>query len=179
LAEGADAAGSVTEIKGEAFAEAAAAKRSLETRSPVFVNDRVNTGPASRLTLLLGRNTTIRLGEQVRFIIDRFLQDVGGEITLATGAMLLDHPAQTPPLQMQIRSSFGLIAVRGTRFFAGPSGGAFGVFVESGSVVVSAAGRRVVVNSGKGTQIRREGAQPSAPARWSRERIRAAYSSVT
>ena len=44
---------------------------------------------------------------------------------------------------------FGLIAVRGTRFFAGPSNNVFGVFVESGSVVVS--GR--VLQSIKGNPV--------------------------
>src|SRR5260221_14725112 len=59
----ADPAGRVEEIKGEAFADASNQHRPLEKSSSVFVGDRVETGASSRLTMLLGEDTTIRLGE--------------------------------------------------------------------------------------------------------------------
>jgi hypothetical protein len=55
----------------------------------------------------------------------------------------------------------------------------FGVFVERGSVAVSAAGRRVVLRAGEGTDIPRPGAPPTPPKRWGEPRIRAALASVT
>jgi ferric-dicitrate binding protein FerR (iron transport regulator) len=79
---------------------------------------------------------------------------------------------------VRIRSAFGLIAVRGTRFFAGPSNNVFGVFVERGSVAVSAAGRRVIVRAGQGTNISHPGAAPTPPAPWGEGRIRSALNSV-
>jgi ferric-dicitrate binding protein FerR (iron transport regulator) len=110
----------------------------------------------------LGRDTILKLGEQARLVIDEFLIDSGGEITLEGGAVLFDRQENLPPLQTLIRSAFGLIAVRGTRFFAGPSNDVFGVFVERGSLTVSAAGTTVTVRRGQGTNIARAGAA-SAP----------------
>jgi ferric-dicitrate binding protein FerR (iron transport regulator) len=92
--------------------------------------------------------------------------------------MLFERPARTPS-KVQIRSTFGLIAVRGTRFFAGPSNDVFGVFVEQGRVTVSAAGKSVTVRAGQGTNIARPGAAPTAPAPWKEPRIQAALASVS
>ena len=60
--------------------------------------------------------------------------------------MLLDKPKTAGPIN--IRSPFGLISVRGTRLFAGPSKGVFGVFVVNGAVTVAAAGKTVTVQGG-------------------------------
>jgi hypothetical protein len=177
-AERADPVGSVEDVRGEAFAEARAQRRSLERAAPLFIQDLVGTGPASRLTLQLGKNTTLRVGSEARVIIDRLLVNAGGEITLQSGPILYDRPAAGAPARMQIRSSFGLIAVRGTRFFAGPSAGVFGVFVERGKVSVAAAGARVLVRAGQGTNIARPGAAPTPPAPWGPDRIRTALDSV-
>ena len=127
----------------------------------------------------LGRDTTLKLGERAQLTIDRYLVDAGGEINLGSGGMLFERPARSTPSKVQIRSTFGLIAVRGTRFFAGPSNDVFGVFVEQGRVTVSAAGKSVTVRAGQGTNIARPGAAPTAPAPWKEPRIRAALASVS
>jgi hypothetical protein len=178
-AEGPEAAGAVEDLKGEAFAEKDAKRRDLGPAAPLYVLDQVGTGMDSRLTMRLGRDTMLKLGERARLVIDRYLVDAGGEISLESGPILFDRPRPNPKAPLQIRSSFGLIAVRGTRFFAGPSNGVFGVFVARGSVAVSAAGRRVVVRAGEGTDIARPGAPPTPPKRWGEPRVRAALASVT
>jgi hypothetical protein len=178
-AQRAEQAGLVEEINGQGFAEAGAARRALAREAPVFIADRVRTGDASRLTMQLGRRTRVRLGEQARITIDRYLVDAGGEITLESGAMLFDRRSGSTPAPVQVRSPFGLIAVRGTRFFAGPSGGVFGVFVQRGRVVVAGGGQQVVLRSGEGTDIRYPGAAPTPPRAWGEPRIRAALASVT
>ena len=78
-----------------------------------------------------------------------------------------------------MRSPFGLIAVRGTRFFAGPSNGVFGVFVERGRVLVVGVDTAVIVEGGFGTDIARPGAEPTAPHPWAAPRIVNAMASVT
>ena len=172
-------AGAVEEVKGEAFAEKGSDRRVLDQAAPVFLRDRVGTGAASRLSMRLGRDTMLKLGERARIVIDRYLVDAGGQIDLVSGAILFDHPPDAPRTRLNIRSPFGLIAVRGTRFFAGPSNGWFGVFVERGSVSVAAAGDEVVLQAGEGTNIRFPGAAPTRPARWRDSRVRAALESVT
>jgi hypothetical protein len=174
-----DRAGAVEDLKGEAFAEKDSKRRDLERAAPLFIQDQVATGAASRLSMRLGRDTLLKLGERAKVVIDRYLVTAGGEITLQSGPLLFDRPRANPKAPLQIRSPFGLIAVRGTRFFAGPSNNVFGVFVERGSVAVSAAGRRVVLRAGEGTDIPRPGAPPTPAKRWGEPRIRAALASVT
>jgi ferric-dicitrate binding protein FerR (iron transport regulator) len=173
-------AGAVEDVLGSAFAETGAERRALSTQTPIFIGDQVATETRSRLTARLGQSTTLRLGELARVRIDRFLANAGGVISLQAGAVFFDGPgegARARP-QLQIRSPYGTIAVRGTRFFAGPSNNVFGVFVESGSVVVSGAGRSVTVRAGEGTDIARPGARPTPPKAWGPPRVRAALDSV-
>jgi ferric-dicitrate binding protein FerR (iron transport regulator) len=171
-------AGSVGEIKGEAFAEARRERRVLGLAAPLFIDDVVATGADSRLTLHLGRDTTLRLGQNARLTIDRLIVDAGGEITLQAGPILFNRPEGGLAPPTRIKSAYGLIAVRGTRFFAGPSADVFGVFVERGNVAVSAAGREVLLQSGQGTNIPRPGDTPTPPAIWGAARVRAALESV-
>jgi ferric-dicitrate binding protein FerR (iron transport regulator) len=178
-AQGANQAGSVEAVVGDAFAEARAGRRPLASAAPVFIQDRVATGHGSRLTMALGRDTRLKLGEDARVTIDRFLVDAGGEITLNSGPILFERPEGSAPAPVRIRSAFGLIAVRGTVFFAGPSRGVFGVFVERGSVAVTGGGRQVVLQAGQGTDIARPGAAPSTPSAWGAPRIADALVSVS
>jgi ferric-dicitrate binding protein FerR (iron transport regulator) len=169
--------GSVEGVTGEAFAELESVRRTLDRAAPVFLSEEVVTGVASRLEMRLGRDTTVRLGERARLTIDRFLVDAGGEITLRSGPLLFD--GQPRRARVQIRSPFALIAVRGTRFFAGPSNDRFGVFVVRGSVAVTAAGQQVILRGGEGTDIASPGAPPTPVKRWAPERIRVALASVS
>jgi ferric-dicitrate binding protein FerR (iron transport regulator) len=178
FASGREPAGSVEEVKGEAFAEAEKQRRRLEIAAPVFIADQVSTGVASRLTLRLGKDTTVRLGELAHLTVDRFIESAGGELTLGAGPLLFERTHGAEPRPLRIRSSFALIAVRGTRFFAGPSAGVFGVFVSRGSVTVSAGDRQVVVEEGQGTNIAHPGDAPTAPLPWKPPRISAALESV-
>src|SRR5260370_11438985 len=63
--------GSVDDVKGEAFAELDAVRRTLVRAAPVFLGDDVATGVASRLGAPLGRPTTISLGGKTRLEIGR------------------------------------------------------------------------------------------------------------
>jgi ferric-dicitrate binding protein FerR (iron transport regulator) len=169
--------GSVEDVTGEAFAESGSGRRILDKAAPVFLSEEVMTGVASRLGMRLGRNTTVRLGEQVRLKIDRYLVDAGGEMTLSSGPLLFDgQPHRTG---VQILSPFALIAVRGTRFFAGPSNDRFGVFVLHGVVTVAAADQQVTLREGEGTDIVSPGTPPTPVKRWAPARIGAALASVS
>lgn len=175
FAESDTVAGRVDEAIGTATAENR--RKPLAPQELVFIGDTVATGSASRLGMRLGQETLLRLGELARIKIDRFLVNAGGTIELNAGPMLLDKSKSTGPIN--IRSSFGLISVRGTRLFAGPSKDVFGVFVVNGAVTVTAAGKTVTVRGGFGTDIARPGAQPTTPVRWGEERVRLALASVS
>jgi ferric-dicitrate binding protein FerR (iron transport regulator) len=172
-------AGSVEALTGTSFAQRAAQRHALQVNSQVLIGDLVETGKESRLGLRLGTATQLKLGAEARVRIDSFIVNAGGVLQLQGGGMLFDRDEKAPSGQISVASPFGLIAVRGTRFFAGPSNGVFGVFVARGSVQVSGAGKIVVVAEGQGTNIATPGAAPSDPAAWGAPRIAAAMASVS
>jgi hypothetical protein len=88
-------------------------------------------------------------------------------------------PFPNGSFDIQIRSPFALIAVRGTRVFAGPSNGPFGIFVERGVVTVTGGGQQVVLHSGEGTDFFTPGSAPTPVKRWQPPHIRAALASVS
>jgi ferric-dicitrate binding protein FerR (iron transport regulator) len=177
FAQSDNVAGKVDEAIGLVTAERRDGQRPLAPQETVFIGDTVATGSASKLGMTLGQETVLRLGELARIKIDRFLVNAGGTIQLNAGPLLLDKPRTAPPIS--IRSPFGLISVRGTRLFAGPSRGVFGVFVVNGAVTVRSGGRSVRVRAGFGTDVARPGAAPTTPTRWGEERIRLALASVS
>jgi ferric-dicitrate binding protein FerR (iron transport regulator) len=174
------AAGKVVAVRGAAVAEFEGQNRSLSVGGDVYIRDLVSTGSDSRLGLRLGQGTSLRLGANTRLKIDRYVVDAGGDFELIDGAFLFERDGKAPAhLDLRFRSAYGLIAVRGTRFFAGPSKGVFGVFVREGRLEVSAAGQTVVVKAGQGTDLAKPGDPPSKPAPWKPPRIREALASVT
>jgi ferric-dicitrate binding protein FerR (iron transport regulator) len=171
------AVGAVRALSGRAEAEREAQMRLLAQEGAVFTGDRITTAMGARAVLGLGAATELRMGSGARIRIDRFLVNAGGVIDLDQGAVLIDKTAGSGGA-LTLRSSHGLIAVRGTRFFAGPSGGVFGIFVERGSVAVSGAGRQVLLGAGEGTDIATPGSPPTRPARWGQARIQVALGQV-
>jgi hypothetical protein len=171
-------AGRVEAIRGAAFALREAVRRPLAAAADLFVGEQVATGARSALAMRLGAATLIRLGADTTLKIDRYLINAGGILELGQGAMVFDRDEAAPKADLAVRSPFGLIAVRGTRFFAGPSNGVFGVFVERGLVMVVGASTAVEVGPGLGTDIAAPGGEPTPSHPWGPARIAAAFASV-
>jgi ferric-dicitrate binding protein FerR (iron transport regulator) len=165
-------------LRGQAFAERAGKREIVTSNAAVYLMDTLGTAARSRLVARLAERTTLRLGAKTRVRIDSFVAHKGGELTLGSGAILLDTPASSFGEGLTLDSPFALIAVRGTRFFAGPIDGVFGVFVQRGMVDVSAAGRTVRLERGEGTDIPRRGAPPTPPKRWGKPKIEKALALV-
>jgi hypothetical protein len=174
-AQAASASGLVEAVRGEAFAELGGARRALAIRANVFVEETIMTGQAARLALRFGGDTR---RAAARLKIDRYMAAAGGEFSLMEGGLLYDRPRKLQRAESVLRSLFGLIAIRGTRVFAGPSNGVFGVFVARGTVDVTAAGKTVTLGRGFGTNIAQPGDPPTDPAVWKPPRIKAALESV-
>jgi ferric-dicitrate binding protein FerR (iron transport regulator) len=155
-----------------------AQRRLLVPGGAVFLGDLVMSGERSRAALQLGSDTSLRIGANARVRIDRFIVNAGGVLTLEAGPLLLDKVSGTAGV-LHIRGAFGLITIRGTQIFVGPSNGVIGVFSVYGPVEVAAGGRRVVLQTGEGTDIAAPGAPPTPPVRWREGRIRAALASVS
>lgn len=174
----AQAIGEAADVRGKVVARQVKDVRGLAKGAELLLKDSVETAAKSFARLELAGRTTVHLGSRARLMIDRFVAEAGGVLELGEGAMLLDRPEELPKLDITIRSQFGLIAVRGTRFFAGPSNDVFGVFVVRGAVEVAAAGvtRRLV--TGEGVNIAKPGEAPGEVAKWKQPRIDAALKSV-
>jgi ferric-dicitrate binding protein FerR (iron transport regulator) len=170
-------AGYVQDVRGQVTAELATQRRTLAPRGDIFLGDEVISADRSRAALQLGRDTSLRLGANAQIRIDRFIVDAGGVLTLEAGPLLLDR-APGAAGALQIRGSFGLITIRGTRIFVGPSNGVIGIFVVHGLVDVTSGGRSVVLQTGEGTNVAAPGAPPTPPVKWGEGRIRAALASV-
>lgn len=176
-ASAAEQAGRVDTSRGDCYAQSAAERRVLAPSAPVFIGDTVGTGVQSALAMHLGAATEVKLGPELQLRIDRFVINAGGILVLEHGGMLYDHNTSGGPNDVTVRGPFGLIAVRGTRFFAGPSNGVFGVFVERGAVTVVGVNTAVLVESGLGTNIASPGAEPTPRAPWGKARIDSAMRS--
>ncbi|MDQ1849680.1 FecR domain-containing protein [Gemmobacter fulvus] len=149
----------------------------LHPDDPLTEGDMVATAADSLATLELFTQTQIHLGPDAQFTIDRFTADLGGVISIG-GAMVFDRLDDLPPLDLTVQSAFAQIGVRGTRFFAGPSRGTYGVFVARGRVVVQAVGASRTLVAGEGVDIASAGAAPSAVARWGEARIAEAFAGL-
>jgi hypothetical protein len=156
---------------GEATASAEGSTRPLAVKALILLGDLVKTGNDSRLGLALGQRTVLRLGAGTELRIERYIVDAGGEFDFGPGAVLFDRKGSQTRNDIRFNTAYGLIAVRGTRFLAGPSKGKFSVFVSRGKVEVSGGGRTVLLTSGIGTDIPHPGEAPSEPVAWKRARI--------
>lgn len=164
-------------LTGQATLARDKAENTLRPDDPLNEGDTVTTAAASMAVLELFTETRINLGPETRFTVDRFIADLGGTITVG-GAMVFDRPETLPPLDLEVQTSFARIGVRGTRFFAGPSNGVFGVFVQRGRVEVTAAGQTRQIGAGEGVNIVAPEAAPSAVAHWGEARVAEAFASV-
>jgi hypothetical protein len=172
------AVGAVSELKGEATAELDKQSRKLKISSSLFLGDNLATGAKSRLRAFLARKTSLRLGAETKVTIDTFIVNRGGELALASGAILLDTGPVKLPNGLSVQSPFALIAVRGTRFFAGDIAGTFGVFAARGSVDVTAGGQTVRLKAGEGTDIAHPGDPPGPIKKWGQPKIAKAMALV-
>ena len=166
------AIGTVEEIRGDVQAEREGKRRALDHRGEIFAGDMLMTGDAALLVLKLGAATTIKLGAQARLKVERYLADAGGVFDMQAGHMMFERKGKPATEGITFRGAYGLMAVRGTRFYAGPNRGAFALLVGEGRVEVTAGGRSVMVRPQEGIDIKVAGQAPTTPTTWQLPRIR-------
>jgi ferric-dicitrate binding protein FerR (iron transport regulator) len=169
--------GHVMAVSGQGYAGNTPVRR-LRAEDSLQMGDRVWTETESRASLMLDLGAVVHMGPEAHLILDRFVAESRGVLTLGGGAIVFDRDDELPRINLQIRSAFAQIGLRGTRFFAGPNRGVFAIFVERGSVRVVAGGERVILRDGDGVDIAAPGAQASEVTRWQPPRIAEAFESV-
>jgi len=171
--------GKAVKITGDVTRRQAGHLEGLSAGASLMDRDFVATGKESFAALALGDDTSLLLGSETELLIDSFIAGQGGTIELGTGQMMFDRAEGLTKIDFSMRTAFGMIGVRGTKFFAGPSrDAAFAVFVEHGLVEVTGDGVTRQVGRGEGVDFAAPGAAPTAMARWGQARIREAYASV-
>ncbi|WP_245445787.1 FecR family protein [Metarhizobium album] len=174
----ASAIGETVKVSGEVTRRQQKAEDRLAAGAPLMDNDLVVTAAESFADLKLGSDTRVLLGGDTELLIDSFIAGQGGTLELGAGAMMFDRPEGLAKIDVSVRTTFGMIGVRGTKFFAGPSRGRFAVFVEHGKVAVTNGGTTREVGKGQGVEIASVDARPSEPVDWGKQRIREAYALV-
>lgn len=179
---GAEEVGAVTRVQGRAVAERGAQVEPLSAEAPVIRDDRLVTGDASRLEVLLRGDTTLTLGENGALVLDDLIVTptesslrirVTGAFRMASG--LLPHGART-----EIITPLATIGIRGTDVWGGPIDNAFGVFLIDGAVeVTTAAGTIVLDTPGTGTTLSAADLPPSDPIVWPGDKVDRAIAAIS
>jgi hypothetical protein len=169
--------GRAVEVSGSVTRKQADLLEGLKAGGNIMDRDFVVTARDSSAALELG-DTTLLIGSETELLIDSFIAGQGGTIELGTGQMVFDRPEGLAKIDLTLRTTFGMIGVRGTKFFAGPNRGVFAVFVEHGMVEVTGGGVTRQVGPGQGVEIAMPGAAPGELVAWGEARIREAYASA-
>ena len=177
--------GELIDAKGEVMKTQNEIETAIKTGAPLINNDLIATGTKSFASMLLGAETKIIMGANTEVMLDSFLAEQGGIIELVSGDMVFDRPEGTPKIDLTIRTTFGQIGVRGTKFFTGKSRGNFAVFVEHGLVEVKSGKTSRKIGAGQGVDIATDarsrslfGGDMSQTKKWGKGRIEEAYKSV-
>jgi hypothetical protein len=112
--------GKAVEITGDVTRKQAERLEGLKAGASLMDHDFVKTGKGSFASLELGDDTSLLLGSETELLIDTFIAGQGGVIELGTGQMVFDRPEGLAKIDLTVRTAFGMIGVRGTKFFAGP-----------------------------------------------------------
>ena len=176
-AQAATGIGTVVEINGPGQVGQPDRLAQMLAGMSVFEGDLAVTGTEGRAHLGLGRSTEIHLGPVSELRLDTFIAEIGGSIYL-NGSIVFDRDDGQPPVDLEFQTDFGRIAVRGTKFFAGPSQNAYAVFVERGTVNISGGGVIKALRAGQGSDLRGRDVAPGPVGNWSEARIDDAFAWV-
>ncbi len=182
-----DAIGAVSRIQGTASGTRGAATQALGANAPVFLNEVVSTGEATRLEITFNDNTRLTLGENVKLTLDTYTvnQAAGlAKIKLeVTGPFryVSGRASKFAQADLSITTPMATIGIRGTDFWAGPiDNQALGVLLVEGAVTVTnAAGAQTLSQPGQGTNIAAPGAAPGPVTFWPADKVNRALAAVT
>lgn len=176
--------GDVLAVTGRALAHfESEPPRALAPAAPVLLEDTLATDPESRLACRLATGIEMRLGGGATLKLDRLAlrgPRRGVLLRSLSGPLAFDRPAAASAVPVALDLPWARIAVRGTRFFAGPLEQVQAVFCARGAVTVARGGWRIRLGPGEGVDIPRADAPPAPPPvrRWGAARIAAAFALV-
>lgn len=179
----ADAAGTVTRVKGSVSAAAGGNVRLLAVGGPVYVGDYIASADDGRLEIRMRDGAVITLGGDSVFLVDAFEPERRGVVGQLFYGVFLGVSGSRPDgkaAPMTIETAIATIGIRGTTFWGSQQPKRLEVaLIEGSGVYVAAAGREVVLTTpAYGTSVE-IGQAPAEPKPWAPERLAAAKRTVS
>jgi hypothetical protein len=182
-AQPADSIGRVTALAGQAtqLRQGRFVTEPLALQKPVFQEDIIETGTASKVQLTLNDTTVISLGERSRLELTQFVYDArrqtrAARFTIPLGFFRTIVNKLLPQSTFDVITPTAVAAIRGTDLMGEVTAEATMIVVLHGTVVISNARPRfrgvATLTPGTGTTVR-DDQPPSSPTPWSEARIEA------
>lgn len=171
----ADAVGKVSRLRGECVVVRGSARVVLAEGTMIEHLDELETGSDARLEVTLLDDTKLTLGEKAKIKVDSFvfdpnagkgeavLQLVKGAFRFTTGKI-----GGMADKNVEVRTGFATLAVRGTDFWAGPIDGSNGVLLLTGKVEVKTKrGKTLLDDPRDGVMVSSINKRPGKARTWS------------
>ncbi len=180
-----DVAGTVTRLKGAAFAMQDAMPRSLKVGDKVQRGDVISTGPGARLEMTMLDDAVMTLGEKTIYVVIDYI--AGGKEPNAAMRLLQGAFSATSGKLMKmagakftVETETATIGIRGTTFWGGMIDGVFQVAMLEGKAVIveNKAGRVVIDKVNDGTRIADAHTAPTKPNKWGGNKLQRAIATV-
>ena len=148
--------------------------------------DAIKSGKNARVEIIFNDGTKLYIGANCHIVIDEFLFDpdknIGTTILRALQGpfrFITGRIGKVQKPQVVVQSRFGVVGVRGTDFWAGPSRGVYGVLLLDGSIsVTNPFGQRILTEAGTGVNLTSNTAPPGEVTVWGALRAREALDDV-
>jgi len=180
-----DVAGTVTRLKGAAFAMQDAMPRSLKVGDKVQRGDVISTGPGARLEMTMLDDAVMTLGEKTIYVVIDYIagdKEPNAAMRLLQGAFsgVSGKMMQVAGAKFTVETETATIGIRGTTFWGGMIDGAFQVAMLDGKAVIieNKAGRVVIDAVNEGTLIKDANTPPTKPKAWGGNKLQRAIATV-
>lgn len=174
--------GSVVAVRGKVVAiNVQGESRSLSIKSPLFLNDTVNTGKRGRLQVLFRDTSIISLGADSIVKISEYAWDpdtdkaaITTEVKEGVFRVMGGLISKKAPARFKTETPMATIGIRGSMYAGKVSGKGLEVVFEGGKGIdlTNATGTVAITNAGFGLQIRSWNAAIPKPAKFTSKTIR-------
>jgi len=178
--------GTVTKLRNTAYVIRQEQQLTIDVGFKIYENDEIQSETDTRVELTFNDGTTLYIGANCRLVVDKFLFDPDDNIGIAILRVLqgpfrfisgLIGKVQDP--QIVVQTQIGVIAVRGTDFWGGPSRGQYGVLLLKGAIsITNPSGQRILTTPGTGVNLTGDNVPPSDVTIWGTDRAAEALAAV-
>lgn len=182
--------GTLLEVEGEGnlIMRAAEAGKAYPAKinDTIYTDDLIQSGPGSKILVMLIDDTRFTLGENSRLKIDEYVYDDTSDVSnmarynVLQGVFLYTSGlvAKKANPDVKIMTGYGSIGIRGTTVWGGTIDDQYSVFVDDGEIAFETNRGRIRVMAGEGTTIRSLNSIPERARLWAPEKINSAKEKI-